>query len=204
MLNPWNNARAAKVIYDRQGIGAWYGTSFLTDTNKHYTGKAFDPGPAAKKARESAGRAKKVTAPALTGGISGGTSVEDILASMQEGIDVENERRGSINSLLGEQNLQALQGFGVGAAQHPLLGISSPSMPSLAQMLPMLSPASLPFAGGNAQTMPGTNTSIVVNGDIVNVPRGKRPVEVHRGNKQFEARVRRARARGGIRPMPSV
>jgi phage-related protein len=39
MLNPIINAMAAKEIYDTQGIGAWYGTTYLTDPNAHYQGK---------------------------------------------------------------------------------------------------------------------------------------------------------------------
>lgn len=39
MLNPVINAKAAKEIYDSQGIGAWYGTGFMTGTNLHYKGK---------------------------------------------------------------------------------------------------------------------------------------------------------------------
>ena len=35
MLNPFINARAAKMIYDRAGIGAWYGTQYMTGTNLH-------------------------------------------------------------------------------------------------------------------------------------------------------------------------
>lgn len=38
MFNPSINARAAKAIYDRQGIGAWYGTKYMTGTNLHYQG----------------------------------------------------------------------------------------------------------------------------------------------------------------------
>jgi hypothetical protein len=41
MLNPIINARAAKEIYNSQGIGAWYGTSYLTDPTAHYTGRAI-------------------------------------------------------------------------------------------------------------------------------------------------------------------
>ena len=39
MRNPVKNALAAKKIYDRQGVGAWYGTKFVTDFNKPYRGK---------------------------------------------------------------------------------------------------------------------------------------------------------------------
>jgi hypothetical protein len=38
MLNPQINAQAAKAIYDRAGIGAWYGTRYMTGANLHYTG----------------------------------------------------------------------------------------------------------------------------------------------------------------------
>lgn len=38
MFNPQINAQAAKAIYDRQGIGAWYGTKYMTGTNLHYKG----------------------------------------------------------------------------------------------------------------------------------------------------------------------
>lgn len=38
MLDPMINARAAKMIYDRQGIKAWYGTRYLTDPTAHYQG----------------------------------------------------------------------------------------------------------------------------------------------------------------------
>ncbi len=39
MRNPVKNALAAKKIYDRQGVGAWYGTGFVTDFNKPYRGQ---------------------------------------------------------------------------------------------------------------------------------------------------------------------
>lgn len=39
MFNPRTNALAAKAIYDRQGIKAWYGTKYMTGTNLHYQGK---------------------------------------------------------------------------------------------------------------------------------------------------------------------
>jgi cell wall-associated NlpC family hydrolase len=38
MFIPSVNAMAAKAIYDRQGIGAWYGTGYLTDPQAHFTG----------------------------------------------------------------------------------------------------------------------------------------------------------------------
>jgi len=38
MFNPLKNAKAAREIYDSQGIGAWYGTGSVTDTNAHYQG----------------------------------------------------------------------------------------------------------------------------------------------------------------------
>ncbi len=41
MFTPSVNALATKAIFDRQGIGAWYGTRFLTDPDAHYT----DPVP---------------------------------------------------------------------------------------------------------------------------------------------------------------
>lgn len=37
MLTPRPNARAAKAVYDRAGIGAWAGTRYMTDPNLHYT-----------------------------------------------------------------------------------------------------------------------------------------------------------------------
>lgn len=36
MFDPKRNALAAKAIYDRQGIKAWYGTRYMTGTNLHY------------------------------------------------------------------------------------------------------------------------------------------------------------------------
>lgn len=38
MLNPVKNAAAASEIYHAQGIGAWYGTGFVTGSNLHYHG----------------------------------------------------------------------------------------------------------------------------------------------------------------------
>lgn len=38
LLDPHTNAIAAKAIYDRQGIGAWYGTKYITGDNLHYHG----------------------------------------------------------------------------------------------------------------------------------------------------------------------
>jgi len=38
MFNPFNNARAAKAIYDAQGLGAWYGDQYVTDPNAHWRG----------------------------------------------------------------------------------------------------------------------------------------------------------------------
>jgi hypothetical protein len=46
MLNPQINAQAAKMIYDRQGIKAWYGTKYLTDPNAHFTGDGIGWGGA--------------------------------------------------------------------------------------------------------------------------------------------------------------
>ena len=40
LTDPVANARAAKDIYDRQGIKAWYGTKYVTSPNAHYKGKA--------------------------------------------------------------------------------------------------------------------------------------------------------------------
>lgn len=41
MLNPVNNAAAMTAIYARQGLGAWYGDSYVTSTSAHYEGR-FD------------------------------------------------------------------------------------------------------------------------------------------------------------------
>src|SRR3954447_18714042 len=41
MLNPVNNFLAQRMIYDRQGIKAWYGTKYLTDPNAHYKGSGL-------------------------------------------------------------------------------------------------------------------------------------------------------------------
>ena len=38
MFNPVKNALAMAEIYKRQGYGAWYGTSAVTDTNAHFHG----------------------------------------------------------------------------------------------------------------------------------------------------------------------
>lgn len=38
MLNPVRDAAAAAEIYRAQGIGAWYGTRFVTGANLHYKG----------------------------------------------------------------------------------------------------------------------------------------------------------------------
>lgn len=38
LTDPVANAKAAKAIYDRQGIKAWYGTKYLTNPAAHYTG----------------------------------------------------------------------------------------------------------------------------------------------------------------------
>ncbi len=38
LTDPVANAKAAKAIYDRQGIKAWYGTRYMTGTNLHYKG----------------------------------------------------------------------------------------------------------------------------------------------------------------------
>jgi hypothetical protein len=38
MLNPIINAKAAKEIYEGQGLGAWYGDQFVTDPNAHFSG----------------------------------------------------------------------------------------------------------------------------------------------------------------------
>ena len=40
MFNARTNAQAAKAIYSRAGIGAWYGTRYMTDPNAHYQGRA--------------------------------------------------------------------------------------------------------------------------------------------------------------------
>lgn len=38
MLNPVRNAVAMAEIYATQGIGAWYGTGYVTSTDAHYRG----------------------------------------------------------------------------------------------------------------------------------------------------------------------
>jgi hypothetical protein len=38
MFDPRTNALAAKAIYDRAGIGAWYGTRYMTGTDLHFQG----------------------------------------------------------------------------------------------------------------------------------------------------------------------
>jgi hypothetical protein len=38
MLNPVKNAAAAAEIYHSNGLGAWYGTGYVTGTNLHYHG----------------------------------------------------------------------------------------------------------------------------------------------------------------------
>lgn len=38
MFNPRINAQAAKAVYDKQGVGAWYGTKYLTDPTAHFQG----------------------------------------------------------------------------------------------------------------------------------------------------------------------
>lgn len=55
-----------------------------------------------------------------------------------EAIDVENQRRGDINDLLGSQNVELMQRYGVGLAQNPILGISSPGTPTLYDLFGML------------------------------------------------------------------
>lgn len=42
MRNPVQNAKAAASIWKSQGIGAWYGTKFVTGNNLHYSGKFTD------------------------------------------------------------------------------------------------------------------------------------------------------------------
>jgi hypothetical protein len=39
MLNPVKNAAAAGEIYRSQGLGAWYGTGFVTSPDAHYHGR---------------------------------------------------------------------------------------------------------------------------------------------------------------------
>jgi hypothetical protein len=39
MLNPVKNAAAAAEIFRSNGIGAWYGTAYVTSTNAHYHGR---------------------------------------------------------------------------------------------------------------------------------------------------------------------
>lgn len=43
LTDPVANAKAAKAIYDRQGIKAWYGTKYMTSPNAHYKGKGGKP-----------------------------------------------------------------------------------------------------------------------------------------------------------------
>jgi hypothetical protein len=43
LTDPVANAKAAKAIYDRQGIGAWYGTKYMTSPNAHYKGPGKPP-----------------------------------------------------------------------------------------------------------------------------------------------------------------
>jgi hypothetical protein len=48
ILVPRNNAMAAKDIYDTAGIGAWYGTRYMTGSNLHYKGGALNLGRGGK------------------------------------------------------------------------------------------------------------------------------------------------------------
>jgi TP901 family phage tail tape measure protein len=41
LLDPITNARAAKVKYDSQGMGAWFGTKFWDHTIRHWTGQSL-------------------------------------------------------------------------------------------------------------------------------------------------------------------
>jgi hypothetical protein len=75
LLNdPLANARAAKDIYDRQGIGAWYGTKYLTSKNLHYKGGASAPNPAGSPSPAAGGSpsaAPLIGSPGQAGDVTG-------------------------------------------------------------------------------------------------------------------------------------
>ena len=58
MLNPVANAIVAKGMYDSQGLGAWYGQRFVTDTNAHYSGPLLGKQRGGYVGMASGGKAK--------------------------------------------------------------------------------------------------------------------------------------------------
>jgi hypothetical protein len=54
MFDPYTNALAAKAIYDRAGIGAWYGTRFMTGPNLHFHGEGEGAGSSIAQALATA------------------------------------------------------------------------------------------------------------------------------------------------------
>lgn len=108
MLNPVINAKAAKSIYDSQGLGAWYGDSFVTDPNAHYRGALAKGGMIAKLLQGFA-----------TGGVVGGEGGSGgaipILAHMGEWV-LNQRQQTRMAAMLGTSvdKLKGMLGFSGG------------------------------------------------------------------------------------------
>lgn len=100
LLNdPLANAKAAKEIYDRQGIKAWYGTKYVKGNNLHYGGDV---------SRASALGGSGTTSPA--GGAEQVASSAPTLQAGQGG-----DFTGPLAALLGQGQQQAPQSSGLAA-----------------------------------------------------------------------------------------
>lgn len=101
MLNPRTNALAARDIYERQGIGAWYGTRYMTGPNLHYQGDGWgQPSWGGWHAKGGRGRA---TRPTIIGVGEGGPAGEDVFIRPNRGGPSAGRSSGTRRPLVIEQ-----------------------------------------------------------------------------------------------------
>jgi hypothetical protein len=137
MLNPVNSALGARLIYDRQGPGAWYGTKYVTGWNQHYKGNLGRLGGLGGPA--SAGGDPAIGGPIGGAPSGGGVNPISVIASlsqqdtsnpynaiMQRGWNMLSQLWEQKNGGGGSSTLGNVMGGGGGVAQSPF----TPSAPA--------------------------------------------------------------------------
>lgn len=119
LLNdPLANAKAAKEIYDRQGIGAWYGTKYVTGKNLHYKGGASPPSGSGSTSPAGAAEQVASSAPTLQSGQGG--DYTSVLASLLGQGQQQPQASPALTPPAFAAQLAQPQGF------HPLQGSGAP------------------------------------------------------------------------------
>lgn len=127
LSNPINNARLAKRI-QADGLSNW--TMYRNGGYRSFLGGQVDH----RKLAMLRGGPTSASKPGI------GMSLSKPGPKPTLDFEAINEIRRNMNELLGSANLEALQRYQVGLAQHPLLGIPGPSAPVLEALRPMISP----------------------------------------------------------------